>query len=154
MSANKQDLLNDAAREYKAFHESIHGLNEEHMTEAWLGTWSVRDIVAHISGWHREMTPALERLARGERPVPPGVSYDDVDGWNEKFAAAKRHEPVADVLLDLDKSHEDFMHAAAQVPDDRFAEGKTAMRIMQTIAGHPLEHLDELREWRHSAAAH
>ena len=64
MSA-KQDLLNQAAREYKAFHETIHGLNETHLTEVWLGTWSVKDIVAHLVGWQRELTPALERIARG-----------------------------------------------------------------------------------------
>ena len=148
MSA-KHDLLNAAAREYKAFHEAIQGLNEEHMTEVWLGTWSVKDIVAHISGWHREMGPALQRMARGERPVPAGVSYDDVDAWNATFAAAKRDEPVADVLLEFDKSHEDFMHAAAQVPDDRFVEGKTAWKIVDgNSAHHYREHADQIRAWR------
>jgi hypothetical protein len=147
--ATKQELLNEAARQYKAFHEAVQGLNEEHMTEVWLGTWSVRDIVAHISGWHREMGPALARIARGERPVPAGVSYDDVDAWNEKFAASKRHESVADGLLDLDKSHEDFMHAAAQVPDERFVEGKTAWKIVDgNSAHHYKEHAGQIRAWR------
>ena len=36
----KQDLLNEAARQYKAFHETIHGPNEEHMAEVWLGASS------------------------------------------------------------------------------------------------------------------
>jgi hypothetical protein len=147
--SNKQELLNEAARQYKAFHEAIQGLNEEQMTTVWLGTWSVRDIVAHMSGWHREMVPALERIARGERPVPPGVSYDDIDGWNEKFAAARSNTPVADVLLELDKTHEDFMHAAAQVPDERFVEGKTAWKIVDgNSAHHYKEHGDQIREWR------
>ena len=147
--SNKQELLNEAARQYKAFHEAIHGLNEEQMTAVWLGTWSVRDIVAHMSGWHREMVPALERIAQGERPVPQGVSYDDVDGWNEKFAAARRNAPVADVLLELDKTHEDFMHAAAQVPEERFVEGKTAWKIVDgNSAHHYKEHGDQIRAWR------
>jgi len=146
----KQDLLNEAAREYKAFHETIHGLNEEHMTEVMLGTWTVRDIVAHMSGWHRELGPALERMARGERPMLEGKNYEkDVDGWNEKFAAAKRDTPVADVLLELDTSHEYFMHAAAQVPDDRFVEGKTAWKIVDlNSAAHYREHADQIRAWR------
>lgn len=147
--SNKQELLNEAARQYKAFRESIQGLNEEHMTEVWLGTWSVRDIVAHMSGWHREMAPALERLARGERPVSEGRSYDDVDAWNEKFAATKRAAPVAEVLLELDKSHEDFMHAAAQVPEERFVEGRTAWKIVDgNSAHHYKEHGDQIRAWR------
>jgi hypothetical protein len=109
----------------------------------------VRDIVAHISGWHREMIPAIERIARRERPVPQGVSCDDVDGWNEKFAAARRGTPVADILLDLDRSHEDFMRAAAQVPDERFVEGKTAWKIVDgNSAHHYKEHADQIRAWR------
>src|SRR2546425_6376567 len=128
--ATKDELLNQAAREYKAFHETLTGLNEAQMSEVWLGTWSIKDIVAHISGWHREMGPALERLARGEKPVAPGVSYDDIDAWNAKFAAAKKKASVADVLLEFDNSHEYFMHAAAGVPTERFQPGKTAWKLV------------------------
>jgi hypothetical protein len=147
--ATKDELLNLAAREYKAFHESLQGLNESHMNEVWLGTWSVKDVVAHISGWHREMGPALERLARGEKPIPGGVSYDDVDGWNAKFTAARRDAPVADVLLEFDKSHEYFMHAAASVPAERFQPGKTAWKIVDgNSAHHYREHAGQIRGWR------
>jgi hypothetical protein len=145
----KEELLNRAAREYKALHESLQGLNEEHLSQVWLGTWSVRDIVAHMSGWHREMIPVLERLARGERPVAEGVRYDDVDGWNARFAAAARDKAVADVLLEFDESHEDFMHAADQVPEARFQPGKTAYRIVDgNSAHHYKEHGDQIRAWR------
>ena len=104
--ATKDELLNQAARDYKAFHETLTGLNEAQMSEVWLGTWSVKDIVAHISGWHREMGPALERLARGEKPVPTGVSYDDVDAWNAKFAAAKKGAPGAAATADAREAEE------------------------------------------------
>jgi hypothetical protein len=79
------------------------------------------------------------------------VSYDDVDAWNEKFAAAKREVEVTDVLLELDRSHERFMHAAAQVPDDRYVPGKTAWKIVDlNSAHHYKEHGDEIRAWRAS----
>jgi hypothetical protein len=148
-ATTKEELLNEAAREYKALHETLQGLNETQMTEVWLGTWSVRDIVAHIAGWHQEMSPALERLARGERPVPEGVSYDDVDSWNERFAAAWRTTPVADVLLEMDRTHEHFLKAAAAVPAERFQPGKTAWKIVDgNSAHHYREHGDQVREWR------
>jgi hypothetical protein len=150
-ATTKDELLNEAAREYKALHEALHGLNEEQMTEVWLGTWAVRDIVAHIAGWHQEMSPALERLARGERPVSAGVSYDDVDGWNERFASARRTTAVADVLLELDRTHEHFMTAAAAVPADRFQPGKTAWKIVDgNSAHHYREHAEQIRTWRAS----
>ena len=151
MATNKEELLNEAAREYKALHEALHGLNETDMTEVWLGTWSVRDIIAHIAGWHREMEPALERLARGERPIPEGVSYDDVDAWNERFAAARRTTAVADILLELDRTHASFLKAAAAVPADRFQPGKTAWKIVDLNAGHHYqEHREQIGAWRSS----
>jgi hypothetical protein len=151
VASTKDELLNEAAREYKALHEAVQGLNEEQMTEVWLGTWSVRDIVAHIAGWHREMGPALERMTRGERPVPAGVSYDDVDTWNERFAAARRSTPVADVLLELDKTHEYFLKVAAAVPGERFQPGKTAWKIVDLNGGHHYhEHAEQIRAWRSS----
>ena|SRR5436190_13901991 len=150
-SGSKAELLIQAAREYKAFHESLHGLNEDHLAEVWLGDWSIKEIVAHMSGWHREMTPVLERLARGERPVPPGVSYDDVDAWNARFAAAAKGVEVTDLLLELDRSHEDFMLAADHVPAERYDPAKTTYRIVDgNSAHHYHEHGEQIREWRAS----
>ena len=150
-ATTKDELLNEAAREYKAFHEALQGLNEAQLSEVWLGTWAVRDIVAHIAGWHEEMGPALERMARGEKPIPDGVSYDDVDAWNERFASARRKTPVADVLLELDKTHEYFLRVAAGVPTERFQPGKTAWKIVDQNAGHHYhEHAEQIRAWRSS----
>ena len=145
----KEELLNQAAREYNAFEQAIHGLNEDHLTEVWLGTWSIRDIVAHMSAWHREMGPALARLARGEKPIPDGVSYDDVDAWNATFVAATKDRPLDEILLELDRSHEYFMHVAAAVPDERVQPGRTASRIIEANSAHHYkEHGDQIRVWR------
>jgi hypothetical protein len=77
------------------------------------------------------------------------VSYDDVDAWNAKFAAARRSTAVADVLLELDQSHEAFMHAAAQIPEERYTPGKTAWKIVDlNSAHHYREHGDQIRAWR------
>src|SRR5262245_58080443 len=148
---SKQELLNQAAREYKSFHEALQGLNEEHLNEVWLGTWNIKDIVAHIAGWQTELAPALERIARGERPVPAGVSYDDVDAWNARFTAARRGAEAAELLLELDESHERFMRLADTVPDARFAPDRTAYKIVDmNSAHHYREHGDQIRAWRTS----
>ena len=77
------------------------------------------------------------------------MSYDDPDAWNAKFAAASREVEVTDVLLELDRSHERFMLAAAQVPEERYEPGKTAWKIVDlNSAHHYREHADEIRAWR------
>lgn len=147
----KEELLNQAARDYKGFHETLQGLNEAQMSEVWLGTWSIKEIVAHMSGWHREMGPALQRMARGERPIPEGVSYDDADAWNARFAAAARGAAVADLLLEFDKTHEHFMHLADAIPEERFQQGKSAWKIVDGCSAHHYrEHAEQVRAWRTS----
>jgi hypothetical protein len=125
--SEKTTLLSEAETEFTLFKRAIAGLDEAHMRQVWLGTWSARDIVAHISGWHRELAPALERLARGERPIAEGVSYEDVDA----------------------ASHAAFMRAAATVPDERYAPGKTAHKIVDLNSRHHyLEHRGQIEAWR------
>lgn len=149
MTSPKQELLTRAAREYKAFHDALHGLNEDQMTERWFGEWSVREIVAHIAGWQRELAPALDRLARGERAIPEGVDYDDVNRWNATFVAAAPEGAVATLLLDLDACHERFMLAAGAIPDKRYRVGSAAYRIVdQCTAHHYNEHAQQILAWR------
>ena len=145
----KTVLLVRAAEEFVAFQAALDGLNEEQLTEPWLGTWSIREIVGHMAAWHREMAPALERLARGERPFPDGVRYDDVDAWNARFAAAVAGREVADLLLDLDGTHQEFLRLADLVPAARYEPGKTTYKIVDgNSAHHYREHGDQIRAWR------
>ena len=152
--SEKATLLSEAETEIQALKRSIAGLDEPRMRQIWLGTWSARDIVAHISGWHREMIPVLQRLARGERPIPEGVSYDDVDAWNAKFADAKRGAATGDLLEELDASHAAFMQAAAAVPAERYVPGKTAYKVVDFNSRHHYqEHRGQIEEWRKGAGA-
>ena len=149
--SEKTTLLSGAETEFTAFKRAIAGLSEAQMREVWLGTWSARDVVAHISGWHRELGPALARMQRGERPIAEGVSYDDVDAWNARFADARKATPTADILEELDASHAAFMQAAAGVPDERYVPGKTAHKIVDLNSRHHYqEHRQQIEEWRKS----
>lgn len=95
------------------------------------------------------MSKALERVARGERPVPEGVDYTDADSWNAKFAEGASGKSGREALEDLQASKEAFVAVALKVPEDRFAEGRAAARIMETTGfGHYEEHLPQIREWR------
>jgi Protein of unknown function (DUF1706) len=147
--SEKTTLLSEAETELTRFKRAIAGLDEARMRQVWLGTWSARDIVAHISGWHRELGPALERIARGERPVAEGVSYEDVDAWNGRFADAKKGASTADILAELDASHAAFMRAAAAVPEERYVPGKTAHKIVDLNSRHHYqEHRAQIEDWR------
>ena len=147
----KEELLRNLDREYRTFLQTVEGIDESGLTEVWLGTWSIREIVAHLSGWHREIGAGLERMARGERPFPEGINFDEVDNWNAKFASAVQGMRAADVLRELEKTHAYFVRAAELVPDERYQVGKTAYVIADgTGVNHYREHGEQIRAWRAS----
>jgi hypothetical protein len=143
--SDKTRLLQESDEAFLDLRQSIDGLDDGRLTRVWLGTWSIREILIHITGWHREMLPALARVARGE-PAYPAGTYDDFDAWNARFVAAKAGVKVADVLAQLDASHHDFVRAAGAVPDAELGAARDL--IEGTGAGHYREHAAQIRAWR------
>lgn len=145
----KAELLAELEQEFGNLMKAIEGLSYEQMIKPWFGSWSVRDILAHIIGWHHEMDGVLQRIARGERPVPEGVDYSDPDSWNSRFALTWGAASPAAVVAELKASKELFVSAAQQVPEERFEDGKAAFRIMHATAiDHYKEHYPAILEWR------
>jgi hypothetical protein len=148
----KQTVLKEAQEAYTELQQSMAGLDEARSSDRWLGTWGVREIVIHASGWLQEMRPALERLGRGEAPYPDGVSYDDADGWNAKFVEARQGVKLADGLAELETSHRDFMAAAQALPEAHFAPDTAGRGLFEGCSSqHYREHASQIREWRRGA---
>jgi hypothetical protein len=149
MTTDKQSVLNELNTEYDKFQETIKGMERDRLDQVFYDQWSVKDIVAHMLGWEREMTEALRRIARGERPTPEGVDYGNSDEWNAKFAARMRGQLPTTVLAEWGQVHGGFLKALAAVPDDRFGVGKSVNRIAEgTGYGHYREHGPPIQEWR------
>ena len=125
------------------------GLDGVAWTTVMQGRWAVKDILAHITGWHREMVPALERLARGEKPTPEGVDYSDPDPWNARFVEARRGLTPAQVEADLEDSFTAFRRALLAVPEPRRRPTRTAGRIAHEAGiDHYRHHAAQIRRWR------
>jgi hypothetical protein len=143
------ELLADLEDAFAELQDSVKGLTHEQLLQPFDGEWSVRDALGHIIGWHHEMDDALERIARGEKPVPEGVDYSDSDAWNARFVETWRNASPEAVLAELPASKQLFVEAARQVPDERFEEGRAAYRILTgNGANHYREHAPVIRAWR------
>lgn len=146
--SEKTTLLHDADLAFTELHGAIEGLSDEEMRRVWLGSWGVREILIHISGWHDEMIAALERVGRGQAAYPAGT-YDDFDAWNARFVDRKAGVKPADVVEELTASHRAFVAAATQVPEALFAPGGAARDPFEGAgAGHYREHAAQIRQWR------
>lgn len=103
---------------YREFRDKIAGLPPDAWSEQFLGQWTLSQLLAHMTGWFKEMTGSLERVAKGERPAPEGVDYSATDAWNAKFAATASPGPAALGIFDL--RFREYVAAARAAPEELF----------------------------------
>ena len=146
--SEKAALLSGTEQAFTELQGAIEGLSDEQMRAVWLGSWGVREILIHISGWHDEMAAAFARIGQGQAAYPAGT-YDDFDAWNARFVDRRAGVKPADVVADLQTSHRAFVAAAAALPEALFAPGGAARDPLEGAgAGHYREHAAQIRQWR------
>ncbi len=151
---DKQTELKKIEDGFAALLAAVEGLDERAMSKRFYGDWSVKDILAHISGWHHLGAGWMERMARGEKPTPEGADYSDSDAWNARFASAMRAQSGETVIADLRQSFATYARAAKAIPDERFGEGKTINKLLEGNGyGHYAEHLPAIAEYRETTGA-
>ncbi len=77
-----ENQVDELERCVDAFANSIASLEERRLFETVTGSWSARDIVAHLIGWNRNVVRGASQILCGELPfydVDPGPNYASVN---------------------------------------------------------------------------
>ena len=150
---DKHHQTEQAQQEFARLMQAIAGMDEAALTAPGIGDWSVREVLAHIAGWAQIDTEILRRIARGERPLPEGEDYGTGESRNPGYAAAAAAKSGGGVIAEARLAFDAFIAAAQAVPDERFADGRTAQRVMQDSGlAHIREHRAEIESYRASRA--
>jgi hypothetical protein len=148
---SKQDAIGQLEQAYGSFRGKIAGLPDDAWSEVWLGDWGLSQLLAHMAGWFHEMTAAIERVGKGERPTPPGTDYSNPDPWNAKFAATA--SPGKNELGIFDLRFKEYVAAANALPEDLYGQNdegrpKIGNRLLDTAGIHHFaEHGGQLDDW-------
>jgi len=99
----KAELLDELQQENAQFEALLTAIGPTRMTQPEVaGGWSIKDIVAHLTGW-RTRTVARFLAARSGDPVTPPpwpTELQDDDDINAWIYAANRDRPLDEVLRD------------------------------------------------------
>jgi hypothetical protein len=104
-----------------------------------IGTWSGKDLLAHLAAWEEDATDALRRYNAGESFEWPSVPDNDYDRWNAEHVGPWQSKALAEVRQYLEQSHFALMELAEQLPNVR------PRIVIGVTEGHYGEHMDDLR---------
>jgi hypothetical protein len=144
----REALLKDLDGEYESLYGALMSLSDADKVRPMLDTWSVKDILAHIAGWLREGARMLEGLGRGEQVRAESLD-EDVDVRNARFVEEWREASVQEVQTELHTAKEAFARTVRALPQERFAEGEPARRIVcEEGIDHFSEHGRQIWKWK------
>ena len=76
--SDKATLLREADEAFAELRLAVEDLTDEEMRRVWLGTWGVREILIHISGWQEFVGAA--RAVPELHFVPGGAARQPFEG--------------------------------------------------------------------------
>lgn len=153
---DKTRLLADLKDENEQWEALLAQIGEARMDEAGVTeSWSIKDIVVHLTGWRRRTVGRLQAALLGApEPPPPWPAElqtdDEINAW---LYEAGRERPVGEVLAD---SQEVFRQMVAAL--DALSEGQLdEIQRSAWMDGEPMtgaffahfhdEHEADMRAW-------
>src|SRR5437763_14188155 len=116
----REALLKRLHRAWEAFHESYAGLSDPDLLKAGVtGTWSVKDIIAHVTWWEEEALTHLPVILAGGRPPRYSVTYGGIDAFNARMTEQRNGWSLAEVLRQRDPVHGRLIAFIEGVPDEQ-----------------------------------
>lgn len=146
----KQQLLDKLERAWADLVQSYAGLSDEQLTRSGVtDSWSVKDILAHVTTWEEEALKYLPSILRGEKTPRYKDLYGGIDSFNAQMAAKKQALPLSDILSQLDDTHHRLIDLIQSAPDDQIAtETPFRRRVrLDTYSHYPI-HANAIRAWR------
>jgi hypothetical protein len=123
----------------------LEPLDDATMSVVAFGDWNMKQLIAHVAGWQRLNAEMMQRMARGEHPIPEGEDYNDDDRMNAGFAAETEGKTAAEVIQSARGALDSFTRAAEALPEERFADNRFATKMLQGNGiDHVREHLAEI----------
>lgn len=153
----KTEILNQLHAENEAWEALLAQIGVGRMDQPGVaGYWSIKDIVAHLTGWRRRSVARLQAAQRGEPDPPPPWPMqlkedDEINAW---LYERDRDRSVAEVLADSHRAFEQLFAAIAAFPETELQDPHR----FPWMQGEPLsaaaffahfheEHEPDMRNW-------
>lgn len=114
--AARTEALREIRDAYDDLFGQIAGISDEQLLlPGTAGTWSARDVIAHIADWEAVLIEHLARLDAGLLPDWPTATRDN-DSVNADMLRASESRTLPEVMSYLQETHERLMSALETSP--------------------------------------
>ncbi|HXT49099.1 MAG TPA: DinB family protein [Gemmatimonadaceae bacterium] len=148
-----QQVLARLDKTWKDFEESYRGLSHAQLLMTGVtGSWSVRDIIAHVTWWEEEALTHMPVIREGGSAPRYSITYGGIDAFNAMMTERRKGLSLSEVLRQHDEVHERLVHYVTDAPEELFAtDTRFRRRLRLDTYGHYPVHAKAIRAWRERA---
>lgn len=155
----KKQLLEQIKASRERLEAALDRVPQTRISEAGAqGAWSVKDLLDHIVVWEQRMLDWLETTLRGEQPqmLPEGMTWDDLDRWNQETFQARRERTLDQVLQDFEATYPQVLQTVSEISkEDLFQPDHFPWRedsplwimVAANTFWHYDEHAQDIERW-------
>jgi hypothetical protein len=146
----KDRLLADLVAARRAVREAATAVPAARWDEVFLGTWSIKDLLAHLAGWDFANLEAAQAVLAGRRPAFWAHHDRDWQTFNAHLVAEHRRQDPAELLTLLEGSHHQLIAFLEPIPaGDLFqTHGRDRLStILRAEARDEQRHAQQIREF-------
>lgn len=117
----KSELLQWLEQQEQQWQTLLAEIGPERMEQPGVnGNWSMKDIVAHLTGWNQRLIDRLQAAQRGEAEPPPAwpvnlQSDDEINAW---IYDHYQRRSLREVLDEAQQSYQRLNAVVEALPDD------------------------------------
>ena len=145
---NKAELLEDIQVQRRRLEANLAALTQtEMLAPGVVGTWSVKDMLAHLVAWEQLFLSWYETGLAGAMPAtaPVGMSAKAIADLNQRIYAESRHWSLKRSRVEFETSYQRVWACLQGIPEEAmFAQGLYAwtgqLTLADYIAGNTCNH--------------
>ena len=142
-------LIEQLSKGRTAMHRALSRVDTQ--TEICPG-WTIKEVLAHISGWDAVGTSIVRANLTGEQPPP--LEVKGIDAYNAYLVAGCETMTHQETVEDWRRARRQFVHALSETPPEKlrdriqFPWGETGNipRLVSILSEHEREHAQEIME--------
>jgi nicotinamidase-related amidase len=137
---NRQQLLDEAQKEYEALGKQVAAFTPEEMLRPGvISVWSIKDILAHLLERQRMFMGWYEAGLRGEKPATPakGYNWSQLPALNQDIYERYKDAKLEAVRNQLEASHKRMLDVAGSLSEEElFTSGRHKWTGVSTLASY------------------
>jgi hypothetical protein len=109
IDATKKNLVAGMVGARKDILDAVAGFNPKQQNQVFLGEWSIKELLAHLTGWDRTYIAAVQDLQAGELPSFYAAYDEDWQTYNLNLVREYVKDDWSELISEVKESHKQLV---------------------------------------------